>query len=182
MGDAMKNSNRKRPLTGCAFIAVTLVILACALPVHLPAQTEPTQTLPSVTAAALQKKIEQELIAPCCWNMTVDQHESPASRQVRAEIANLLKAGKSKQEILDHLVGVYGERILARPRRTGFNMLAYILPVVALSIGAGVVVFFLRRRVTPGALAHAESPATPSAGKDAAWEQQVEEELKTIKS
>jgi hypothetical protein len=36
---------------------------------------------------SLQKDIEHSLVAPCCWNMTVDQHESPASHRVRDKIA-----------------------------------------------------------------------------------------------
>lgn len=171
----MMNSHRQR-------IGLVLAVLVTAFSGSSLAQGDSTQvTLPALDAA-LQKKIEQELIAPCCWNMTVDQHESPASRQVRAEIARLVAAGESKEDILDYMVTVYGERILARPRRTGFNILAYVLPVLALGIGTAVVMFFLRRRVAPAFTASRESAAVAGSAKDAAWEQQVEDELKTTKS
>lgn len=162
--------------------SVVLVIVAVAASERVPAQTDTTKAPPAVFDAALQKKIEQELIAPCCWNMTVDQHESPASRQLRAEVATMLRAGKSKEEIFDQLVAIHGERILARPRRHGFNLMAYVAPVAALAAGSVIVVFFLRRRVPPTLVARSNGPAASRGGNDQAWDQKVEEELKTIKS
>jgi cytochrome c-type biogenesis protein CcmH len=92
------------------------------------------------------RELEAMLIAPCCWSQPVSQHYSEAADQIRREVREFLAAGKSKQEILDHYVSMYGERILASPRPRGFNLLAYVLPFVFLLAGMTIVVMFLKKR------------------------------------
>lgn len=98
---------------------------------------------------ALQRELEYEIMAPCCYGSPVADHDSEAARQVKREIAQLLTEGKTKQEILDIYVAEYGEQILARPRARGFNLLAYIMPP-ALLLGGGLLLgFFLNRIKLP---------------------------------
>ncbi len=93
------------------------------------------------------RELEAMLIAPCCWSQPVSQHYSEAADQIRREVREFLAAGKSKQEILDYYVSMYGERILASPRPRGFNLLAYVLPWVFLLTGTAIVVIFLKKQV-----------------------------------
>jgi len=90
------------------------------------------------------RKIESELIAPCCWTQPVSQHYSEVSTQIRAEVRQMLAAGRSEPEILQAYVGRYGERILASPPSRGFNRLAYILPWAFLTLGAVALLLILR--------------------------------------
>jgi cytochrome c-type biogenesis protein CcmH len=94
------------------------------------------------------REIEAMLIAPCCWSQPVSQHYSEAADQIRKQVRELLVAGKSKQQILDYYVSVYGERILASPRPHGLNLLVYILPPAILLIGATSLVIFLKKWTT----------------------------------
>ena len=94
------------------------------------------------------REIEAMLIAPCCWSQPVSQHYSEAADQIRKQVRELLAAGKSKQQILDYHVSVYGERILASPRPHGFNLLVYILPPAILLIGATSLVILLKKWTT----------------------------------
>ena len=96
----------------------------------------------------LQADIEHSLVAPCCWNMTVDQHDSPKSRAVRTKIFELLKEGKSKKEILSYFSSKpeYGERILASPSQdTLLGKSAYWLIPIAILMGAFLVVGSLKK-------------------------------------
>jgi cytochrome c-type biogenesis protein CcmH/NrfF len=56
----------------------------------------------------------------------------------------MLAAGKSEQEILDHYVSLYAERILANPRARGFSLLVWILPWLLFVAGITFLVLLLR--------------------------------------
>lgn len=99
--------------------------------------------------AAKARRIEDQLIAPCCWTQPVSQHYSEVSEQIRKEVRAMVEAGKSRDEILDYYVAKYGERILAAPRARGFNILAYVLPWAALAAGAWLLFILLRKLRTP---------------------------------
>jgi len=93
----------------------------------------------------LARRIEGELMAPCCWAEPVSQHMSQVAEEIRRDIRAMLAAGKSEQEILDFYVAQYGERILTTPPARGFNRLVYILPWVIALAGAATVAVVLRR-------------------------------------
>ena len=57
--------------------------------------------------------------------------ELPAAQQVERFIAVRIQ-GLTKQEIKDRLVDQYGPKILAAPPKEGFDLLAWVLPLVAL--------------------------------------------------
>lgn len=56
------------------------------------------------------------LLAPCCWNQTLDVHESPIATQLRLEIRERVRAGEPAMRIEDDLAARHGERIRAVPR------------------------------------------------------------------
>ena len=102
-------------------------------PPHLTAQQE-----------AVARRLEGMLIAPCCFANTVAEHRSPISDEIRDQIRVAVATGKTETEILDAFVAKYGERILAAPKPQGFNLLAYILPLIAFAAGLVVVAVTLR--------------------------------------
>lgn len=124
--------------------------------------------------SALVRDIEDHLIAPCCWTQPISQHESGVAEQMREEVRSMVAAGMGREEILDHFVAQYGERILATPRAEGFNRLVYILPWVALVFGAWILFVLLKRFRAP---APASSPTTPPDGR---YDSLVEKELKDL--
>ena len=76
----------------------------------------------------LEKEIKQKLISPCCWAGTVyDLDHNP---EIELEIKNFLSQGENEAFILDYYVSIYGERILAVPKATGFNLFAWITPII----------------------------------------------------
>ncbi|MFQ5911748.1 MAG: cytochrome c-type biogenesis protein CcmH [Nitrospinota bacterium] len=65
----------------------------------------------------------------------------PAKRLIEEQIAQ----GKDKAAILAYFVEQYGEKVLAAPTKRGFNLLAWILPFLAILVG-GVGIFAVLRR------------------------------------
>jgi len=91
--------------------------------------------------ARLAIDIKQSVMSPCCWSGTVYDH---GNKQMETEIDDLIAKGKTKQEILDHYVDIYGERILAVPIATGFNLFAWLGPLFIAIVGVGLIVVFVR--------------------------------------
>ncbi len=97
----------------------------------------------------LQQELEYMIMAPCCYGSPVGDHDSDAAKQVKAQIAQLLTEGKTRDEILDMYVAIYGERILAQPRAQGFNELAYVMPLLILVIGGLIVIYVINQMTAP---------------------------------
>jgi cytochrome c-type biogenesis protein CcmH len=91
------------------------------------------------------REIEDELMAPCCWSQPVSQHYSREAAAIREGVRTMLLAGKTKTEILDYYASKYGERVLARPRARGFNLLVYLMPWVAVTVGSVLLALTLKR-------------------------------------
>ena len=114
--------------------------------------------------------LEGEVMCPVC-NTTLNQSSSPEARRIKALIAARIAAGDSKSEIKDVLVAEYGPAILAAPPKKGFNLLAWLLPFVAL-FGGGLVLGLLAWRWS-----HTREPGPPAAQLSPALERRVDEEL-----
>jgi cytochrome c-type biogenesis protein CcmH len=96
-------------------------------------------TPPAKKKAATLADLEDEVMCPVCPGETLEQSSSPAAQQVERFISVRIAAGDSKSEIKDKLVDEYGPRILAAPPKEGFDLLAWVLPLVGLLGGALVI-------------------------------------------
>ena len=117
------------------------VLLGCA-----PVWGTPADNALTAEQEATARRVEEQLMAPCCFGSTVATHHSPAADAIRNDVRSLVAQGKNEQEILDLYLDRYGERILAQPVARGFNLLAYWMPVAGWLCGTAVVVLWLRRR------------------------------------
>ncbi len=191
----------RRALRWAPVLAVVLVVCA-EIPVlaQAPAETgqapvEPVEPAPESPQLppeleALAVKIFDELISPCCWTTTVATHGSGAAPRIQAEVRGMVSRGMSEREILDHYVAQFGERILAKPKKRGFNLAAYWVPYLAILAGAAVIVgiFRQRRRVRGSGSGPREAivgdgappnpPRKPAEGIDEEYRRRLEEELR----
>ncbi len=110
-------------------IALVLVAALLAVPVAHASERHPKQS-----------ELEGEVMCPVCGT-TLDQSNSPAAAQIKRVIARRIVAGDTKSEIKDRLVAEYGEAILAAPRRRGFGLLAWWVPIAGI-LAAGALVGF----------------------------------------
>jgi cytochrome c-type biogenesis protein CcmH len=127
----------------------------------------------SAEQEARARAIDDQLIAPCCFSQTVANHNSPIAESIKAEVRQMLAAGSTDREIIDFYVGKYGERILATPRASGFNLLAYVMPALALGAGLVGVVIVLRRWRRPLSLKPAEVPPSAESSDQARFEEEL---------
>lgn len=61
------------------------------------------------------------------------------------QIDDLLGKGKTEQQILDSFVAQYGPSVYAEPPKSGFSLVAWVMPTVYLVLGALVVIFVISR-------------------------------------
>lgn len=98
---------------------------------------------PGEAQAALYDEIQESLICPACLDdrMTVAACQDSTAEATRQDIQKRLSAGQTKDEIMQAYVDEYGEIILAVPEKSGFNILAWVLPPIAL-LGGTFLVYF----------------------------------------
>lgn len=88
----------------------------------------------------------EEMRCPKCQNQNLAGSDSPISADLRREIYEMIKLGKSDKEIVDFMVDRYGDFILYRPRVTPVTYVLWAAPVALLVVGALVLMMMLRRR------------------------------------
>lgn len=86
-----------------------------------------------------------ELRCVVCQNLSVADSPSEMAQQMRAIIREQLEAGKTPDEIKTYFVSKYGQWVLLAPVKSGFSLLLWVLPFVALVLGILFAVFLMWR-------------------------------------
>jgi cytochrome c-type biogenesis protein CcmH len=124
------------------------------------------------------RSLEGELMCPTCGT-TLELSNAPAANQIRRFVCERAAAGDSRGEIKDKLVADFGPGVLASPPREGFDLLAWVLPLAALGLGAAaigvLVVRWSRRGKSEAELEEPSANGRPEL--DPALEKRLEEEL-----
>ena len=102
--------------------------------------------------------ISEELRCLVCQNESLAGSRADLAQDLRREVRELLKAGKSDQEVKDFLVSRYGDFVLYRPPVKPSTYLLWIGPFVLLIAGLFGLFRFLRRRAAEAPTA--EAPLT----------------------
>lgn len=113
--------------------------------------------------------VEDEVMCPVCGTL-LELADSPQARREKVLVARLVAEGKSKAEVKDALVAQYGEEVLAQPDPSGFDLSAYLVPIVAILVAAIAVAYSVMRwrgGGDRGGHAAGEGAAQPPRGEDA---------------
>jgi cytochrome c-type biogenesis protein CcmH len=114
-----------------ALIASMVALVALALPAWAVA----AECTPKTSVADL----EDEVMCPVCGTSLGLAREAPQARRERAYIARLVRRCHSKVEIKAALVAQFGDSVLALPDDEGFNLSAYLAPLLGLlAAGTGI--------------------------------------------
>jgi cytochrome c-type biogenesis protein CcmH/NrfF len=111
--------------------------------------------------------IEDEVMCPICGTL-LQLAESPQAKREKVFVARLVAAGKTKAEIKDALVAQYGPPVLALPKASGFDLSAYLVPVLAIAVAAIALAFSVARWRRDGQGPGGDEAAEPAPqGEDA---------------
>ena len=147
-------SLRMPPLARTTFAAAWLLalLLAAALaPAPAAAQAvRNVQPLEFRDRAEEQRfhRLTLELRCVMCQNQSLADSDAPIAHDLRREVFNLMREGRSDAEIKVFLVERYGEFVLYRPQFGGGTLLLWLGPAIVLLAGAAVVVVVVRRRAS----------------------------------
>lgn len=120
--------------------------------------------------------IAKQLYCPVCENIPLDVCPTQACTQWRETIRDKLALGWDEEQIKQFFAAQYGDRVLATPPATGLNWLIYILPPIAIILGA-VFVFRAFRSWTRVRESIPQEAVDQSRSEDP-YVQRLEEELR----
>ncbi len=115
-------------------------------------------------------------MCPTCHTL-LEVSDAPIARRMRAFIRSRIAAGDTKGEIKAKLVAQFGEVVLASPRTSGFDLLVWLLPLVALVGGGGVLGLVTWQWVRAGQADLARDGQDDRADLSPAIERRLQEEL-----
>ena len=81
-----------------------------------------------------------------CQNQSLADSNALIALELRREVLDLIRAGRTDAQVKDHLVQRYGEFVLYRPKMQGRTWLLWLGPAAILFAGAALVVVLVRRR------------------------------------
>ncbi len=129
-------------------VMISLIILFTTLIVTNTVQASPVETFEfqdEVTKIRFQA-LSKELRCPKCQNQNLADSNSTVASALRLDLYNLLIQGKSDTEIVDLMVGRYGEFVLYRPRVSNVTYVLWFGPALLILIGVIVVIVILRKK------------------------------------
>jgi len=99
--------------------------------------------LPGAASALTVNDVAQQVQCPTCGT-PLDVSNSPLATRMRAYIGARIAAGWSEQRIIDGLVAQFGRDVLTTPDKSGFALLAWIIPGIAVVGGLGALALVAR--------------------------------------
>ena len=91
------------------------------------------------TNAERAHDIGATIACPQCVGQSVVESDVAISREIRAEIGRLVVAGYSDDDIRARFAERYGDWVILTPSRSGVSGLVWVIPVVGLVVGVGLL-------------------------------------------
>jgi cytochrome c-type biogenesis protein CcmH len=153
---------------------LSLLLLCLIAPLALANDAQPAGDDPLIEQRLA--KLSHELRCLVCQNETLADSRAPLAEDLRREIREQMKAGKSDEQILAFLTARYGQFILYRPRVTPATYLLWFGPFILLLAGLALLFRYIKQRrdsITEQPLSvderrRAEEMLATASGKDTA--------------
>lgn len=123
-----------------------------------------------------QAYLETRLVCITC-HTTLDESDSTFAIEMKQEIARQIKACRTNSQIIDSMVSQFGPAVLSTPQTHGFDLIAWVLPLGGILLGAAALAFGARRWQAVRAPASDDARQSPLDPED---ERRVDEELKNF--
>lgn len=125
-----------------------LAALALSLSATAFAAGEATPVAEDPALEARVIELSQTLRCLVCQNETIAASRAPLAVDLRNQVREQLAAGKSEEEVVDFLVGRYGDFVLYKPPFRASTVLLWLGPGALAILGIGWLSLRLRRRAT----------------------------------
>jgi cytochrome c-type biogenesis protein CcmH len=125
-----------------ALFVMVAVLLCTQLAVAIdtaPAFTDPAQQ-------ARYERVIRELRCLQCRSETIADSNATLAADLRRQVREMMAAGKSDQEIFQHMVDRYGDYVLYKPPLAARTLLLWGAPILLLVVGGAVAAFVIARK------------------------------------
>ncbi|MEX2581662.1 MAG: cytochrome c-type biogenesis protein CcmH [Gemmatimonadota bacterium] len=122
-------------------VRIGLFLLFVSLAAVGDAEAQRNQDRPNADQA--ESAIAQ-LRSPYCPGLMLEVCPSPNAAALRDSIYELAAEGRTSGELIEWMIGRHGEEWRGVPQRSGAGLWAWIMPPLALLLGIGIVVGWLR--------------------------------------
>jgi cytochrome c-type biogenesis protein CcmH len=119
---------------------ITLAVVTISAVAMLALGSDPGRSL-----EARAERIDRKLACPVCTGETVADSNAPQSRAIRIGVLDRLRRGETERTIIAHYVSIYGDRVVLTPSTAGLDVLAWVIPVMSMVIGAAAIALAMRR-------------------------------------
>lgn len=124
-----------------------LAALSFALLLASGAQAQEAAPLAADPAVeARLNRIAEELRCLVCQNESIAASRAELAMDLKREVREMIRAGKSDDEIRTFMVNRYGDFVLYRPPLKRSTLLLWLSPFLLLAAGIAAVFVLLRRR------------------------------------
>jgi cytochrome c-type biogenesis protein CcmH len=137
----------RRWLTGAAALCTVLLIAAAGPAVAKEAA--PASEDPVLEARVM--RLSAELRCLVCQNETIAASNAELAIDLKNQVREMMRAGKSDAEIMKYMTDRYGDFVRYRPPLKATTWLLWFGPALLLVGGAAVLLVTLRRRSRLGA-------------------------------
>lgn len=128
-----------------AMLATVLALTIGLSPLAAVAVDDPSEMLPDPRQEARAQAIGSQLRCLVCQNESIEDSSAGLARDLRHVVRVHVAKGESDRQIMDWMVGRYGNFIRLSPPLTTGTILLWLMPVLALLVG-GLVAFLSFRR------------------------------------
>jgi len=128
-----------RKILGFTLLSVTLVLASLGHAAALEEELNEPQK-------QLFHEVSKDLRCPTCTGLSILESDAGFSLQMKSAVAEQVKQGQSKENILKFFTERYGVWILREPPKQGFHILAWLLPLGAMVLGPLVLWLFVWRK------------------------------------
>ncbi len=107
---------------------------------------QPDEVMRDPAQEARARALSRELRCMVCQNQSIDDSDAPLARDLRLLVRERIGAGDSDSQVIDFLVARYGSFVLLKPRFEAQTLVLWLLPPLALGVGAILLLLAARRR------------------------------------
>jgi cytochrome c-type biogenesis protein CcmH len=127
------------------WLAIAHAGVASSLAAHQATDTARTTTTKDSALEARTSALAAQLRCPVCQGLSIQDSPSELAQSMRAVVRDQLAAGKTPDEVKAYFISKYGEWILLAPKPSGFNLVAYAVPVLVVLVGGAMIFLAVRR-------------------------------------
>lgn len=127
-----------------------VVFALCVVSAGPSLAVQPDEVMKDPAQETRARSLSRELRCMVCQNQSIDDSDAPLARDLRLLVRERIGAGDTDSQVIDFLVARYGSFVLLKPRFEPQTFVLWLLPPLALAVGAGLLLISVRRRRKAG--------------------------------